>query len=200
MTDLTVTDVRSQVRDLPRNIGLPPESPRVLGSGDGNNTTFYLPTGKKMQYYSTVVPATLFLGGTSTPASNYTITPPTVVVFNAAPPAGVLVTAQFQVTLWTDTELQNYLNRNVLKYGGINDQTVLKGCTYDLIDVLLMDTELLAALQEDTWKQDPSAVINAMTKLKAMLYKDLEGGPQPGELIPYLSTSTICLPPYQPRR
>jgi hypothetical protein len=195
---VAVSDVRSQIRDLPRNIGVSPESPRAIGQGDGVTTVFYLPVGK-LQYYFTVVPATFFLGGIAASPTTYSIAASGAVTFSVAPTSGVFITSQFQLTVFTDIELTNVLTRNQ-NVPWPDDRTTLKGCTYDIIDMLLLDTERLAMLREDTWEKDPAAVINAMIQLKKSLYTDLMGGPQPGQNIPFLQTASAWRPQYVPRR
>lgn len=196
---LAISDVRSQIRDLPRAIGVAPETPRVIGVGDGINTVFYLPLGLA-QYYSTLTPAQVFVNGVAASLSTYTVASSGIVTFSAAPVSGAMITATYQVTAWTDTELTNVLARNVAQYGGVNDQTVLKGCTLDLIDQLLMNTELLAYIREDTYLRNPVAVVNALSKLKAQLMQELSKGPRPGQNIPWLQVGGFTSSAYTPRR
>src|SRR5579859_3262477 len=115
---IAVSDVRNAVQDHPRSVGVPPESPRSIGVGDGVTTIFYLPVGK-MQYYGS---AALFDNAVGIPTSNYTISSTGVVTFTTAPTTGHILTAQFQTCIWTDSELTGVLTRNQAKY--TDDQTV----------------------------------------------------------------------------
>ncbi len=196
---LAVSDVRSQIRDLPKAVGVAPETPRAIGTGDGVNTVFYLPVGST-QYYGTIKPAQVFVNGVAAGSGAYTVDPSGLVSFGIAPTAGATLTATYQVTGWNDVELSNVLTRNELKYGSLDDQTVLKGCTLDLIDQLLMNTELLAYIREDTYMRNPMAVVNALIKLKGQLMQELTKGPRPGQNIPWLQMGVSPTSSYTPRR
>jgi len=206
---VALTDVRFQIQDQPRSIGVSPESPRALGTADGATTTFYLPLGPWLQYVA--ASAQLYatpIGGTPTGiASNtYTITQQGMVTFGLAPGAdgsptavGSVIGASFQATGFADADLTNVLTRNVVKYS--SDDYVLKGCELDIINVLLANTERLAAIREAEYEKNPAAVIGALVKLKTLLATEIEGSPRPGLNVPVLMTKRMGSDrPYQPVR
>lgn len=193
---VTVSDVRSQIRDLPRNVGVQPESPRVIGNGDGTTTTFYLPVGK-YQYYGSLV---VYVNGVAISSAQYGISPSGIITFLAAPANGSVISATYQVTAWTDAELLTVLNNALAVYGGMDDRTIRKACTVDLIDQMLANTDLLSSIREDTYSKDPAAVIAALSKLKDQLNKELQAGPRPGQAVPFLSVGSVPGLPYTPKR
>jgi hypothetical protein len=204
---IALTDVRFQIQDQPRTFGAQPESPRVCGTADGNNTIFYLPLGP-LQYVAgsaALFAVTIGSAPVGISPSAYTITQQGMVTFSIAPGAGgsgittgQTIAASFQATAFADADLTNVMNRNVALYP--SDEWALKGCTLDIINVLLANTDKLAATREAEYEKDPAAVIAALVKLKDFLMDEIEGAPRPGRAQPVLMMYGRRQHPYQPVR
>ncbi|TAM90630.1 hypothetical protein EPN42_05665 [bacterium] len=204
---VAVSDVRFQIQDQPRSFGVAPESPRVIGTADGVTMIFFLPLDR-WQYVagSAQLYATPSGGSTIGIASSaYAISQQGQVVFTTAPGAsgspiasGSAIAASFQGTAFANADLANVLTRNQAKYS--DDNSVLKGCTLDMINVLLMDYERLSMTRQVEWERNPAYVVRTLQRLKADLREELEGGPRPGAAIPALLFGGVSLRPYTPQR
>jgi hypothetical protein len=208
---VSLTDVRFQIQDQPRSFGVAPESPRALGQADGAMTTFYLPLGRGLQYVagSAQLSATP-IGGTAVgiAGSAYTITQQGLVAFTAAPGSGTspaiaigsVIGAAFQATAFSDADLTGVLARAVDAYGEFGDAFVLRGCSLEIIGVLLTNVEKLALIREAEYERDPAAVIAALSKQQTELRTQLSGQPRPNQAQPALLMHGGRLRPYQPVR
>jgi hypothetical protein len=202
---IAIADIRFAIQDNPRSKGSTPESPRVLGTGDGVTAIFSLPLGQFQQYVAGS--ATLFAtatGSTQTgiDPTTWSITQQGLVTFAVAPAAGTIISAAFQVTTFADADLSNVLARNLAQYGGStnSDANVLRGCQIEILNVLLGSPDLLATIREAEWERDPAAVVAAMQKQLAELRTQIGNAPRPDASIPILTIAGPILFPYQPRR
>ncbi len=201
---VAVADVRFAIQDQPRSFGVQPESPRVLGTGDGSTMTFYLPLGQwlqlvagSLQLYATANGAT-----TGIASSAYTITQQGLITFTTPPAAAVLITASFQATGFADADLANVLARNLAQYGvGANsDANTLRGCQIEIINTLLANPDRMAAMKEAEWARDRNAVIAAYRTLLAELRTQIATPPRPDRSTPFLTAAGPTVRPYQPGR
>jgi hypothetical protein len=208
---VALSDVRFQIQDQPRSVGVAPESPRAVGTVDGQTTTFFLPIGR-LQYVagSAALYWTPAGGGSPTgvSAATYAISQQGAIIFTSAPgsgtspaiPNGSLITAAYQTTAFADADLAGVLARNVATYGASGDEYVLKACHLDIIGIKLGDVELLAAITEAEYKRDPAAVTASLQKQQGELRTQLQGQPRPGQAIPAMIMRGARVHPYQPVR
>jgi hypothetical protein len=209
---VTLAQVRSQIADRPQIY--PPASgdPEIIGFGDGTATIFGLSfenfiSGTLTVFFGTpgapgvamtfaAVSSTLYTVGTPSPGAATAATNQ-IITFAAPPATGTIVAARYQATAFSDTELQEYLTNAQLLY--TDDRTVLKGVTFDLIDVILMDQRRLEMLAQGDYKRDAAAYAAGLIKLKESLRKDLTGDPLPGKSIPQIAFATNAANRYAPR-
>jgi hypothetical protein len=212
---VTLDQVRTQVSDRAQLWPTPAEPPELLGTGDGTATIFSL-------RYENYIPGTLTVyfatppasGSGTTPSwvaqssSSYTVgSPPNptqtgannaIITFNTAPPAGKLIGARYQVTAFSDSDLEGYLTRAQLNY--TDDTSVLKRVQYDIIDVVLMDYNRLVLLAQGEFRSEPMVYAEGLKQAKAELRQDLFGGPVAGAAIPAMLIGGQITRRYQPYR
>ncbi len=210
---VTLAQVRTQIADRPQlwpNVGDPPE---LIGTGDGTSTIFSLRfenfiagtltiytapapvTGATTAW--TAVSATLYtVGGSGSPSS--TAATNAIITFATAPASGVLIGARYQSVAFSDADLSAYLSRAQAMYS--DDISVLKRCTFDLIDIILLDQRRCEMISQGDYKRDPAMYVRTLSTLKESLRKDLAGGPQPGANIPQLLVGSSPARRYGPFR
>ncbi len=213
---VTIGQARTQINDLPRLF--PPNSgtPEVIGTGDGTRTIFYLA-------HPNIVPGslTIYGGVTSTPAEGppsvtWTVVPPSdytqggtstpdttgptqaLITFASAPAANTIVGAQYMATALSDGDLGNIIALNQARY--TDDQTTLKGVSFDFIDILLTNVEALRLVRYGDYMHNSVQLGMALTKQKESLRLDLTGSPRAGKAIPALASANRVYRHYQPRR
>jgi hypothetical protein len=212
---VTIDNVRTQVSDRAQLWPAPVEPPELLGLGDGAATIFSLRyenyiAGTLTIYFATP-PAS---GSGSAPSwvaqssSSYVIgsTPnPTstgasnaIITFNTAPTAGTMIGARYQVTAFSDNDLNGYLTRAQALYS--DDLSVLKRTQYDIIDVVLMDYNRMILLAQGEFRTEPMAYAESLKQLKAELRQDLLGGPVPDAAVPAMFFGGQVTRRYQPSR
>lgn len=212
---VTVGNVRTQIGDRPQLWPTQMEPPELLGTADGVATIFSLRfenyiSGTLTVYQSTPpssgsgsVPTWTALNPTAYTVgspSNPTLTGATnaIVTFNSPPAAGTLIGARYQVTAFSDDDLNGYLTRAQELYS--DDLSVLKRVQYDIIDVVLMDYERMTLLAQGEYRREPATYAEALKQIKAELRTDLSGGPVAGAAIPQMSIGQQIAGRYQPLR
>lgn len=213
---VTLAQARTQINDVPRVYPPASASPEVIGQGDGVTTVFYLS-------HANIVPNSLsvFSGTSSTPAegppsitwagvpaSSYTqggtstpeTTGPTqaLITFASAPASGNIIGVRYMATVLNDGDLSAYISRNQLRYP--DDQTTLKGISFDFLDVLLTNIEALKLHRYGDYMENSMQLVMALTKQKESLRIDLTGNPRAGSAIPAFMSGTRTYRHYQPRR
>ncbi len=213
---VTLAQARTQINDVPRVYPPASSTPEVIGTGDGVTTVFYLA-------HANIVPSSLsvFLGTTSTPpegppsitwsgvaSTSYTqggtstpeTTGPTqaLITFTTAPASGTIVGVRYMATALSDADLNAYVARNQTRY--TDDQTTLKGISYDFLDVLLTNVEALKLHRYGEYMHNAMQLVMALTKQKESLRLDLTGSPRAGKAIPALASANRVYRHYQPRR
>ncbi len=213
---VTIAQARTQINDLPRLY--PPNSgtPEVIGTGDGTRTVFYLAhpniiagsltisfgttstpaEGPPTVTWTVVSPSDYTQGGTSTPDT----TGPTqaLITFSVAPAANTIVGAQYMATALSDGDLNAIVARNQARY--TDDQTTLKGVSFDFLDILLTNVEALRLVRYGDYMHNSVQLGMALTKQKESLRLDLTGSPRAGKAIPAFAAANRSYRHYQPRR
>jgi hypothetical protein len=202
---VAVSDVRFVIQDQPRSYGgasgSAGESPRYMGAGDNNNTTFYLPLDGTLQFVlGSEVIYMMALGGApvSVAKSAYTISQQGLVMFNTPPAGGTILTVSFQATVFADADLATVLADNVTTYG--DDRYVKWGCQLDIIDILLTNPAKLARLREAEYEKDPTAVLRGLKDWRDSMQRKIESGIRPGRSAPVLMVAGPTIRNYQPGR
>lgn len=214
---VTIAQARAQISDSPRVYPPASASPEVIGQGDGVTTVFYLAhpniiAGSLSVFFGTVAagasgepPTTTWtgvalsdytVGGTST--SETTGPTQSLITFTAAPTSGVMVAARYMATVLSDGDLNLIIGYNQTKY--VNDQTTLKGISYDWLDILLGNPESLKLVRYGEYMQNGSMLSRSLVMQKNALFKDLEGGPVAGKVVPAMASANRQYTHYQPRR
>ncbi len=213
---MTIAQARAQINDVPRVYPPASTSPEVVGQGDGVTTIFYLA-------HPNVVPnsLTVFFGTTSTPtegppsitwtgvpSSSYTqggtstseTTGPTqaLITFNVAPAATDIVAVRYMATVLSDGDLGNIVTLNQQRY--TDDQTTLKGISFDFIDILLTNVDALKLQRYGDYMSNAAQLAASLSKQKESLRKDLTGNPRAGSAIPAFASANRNYRHYQPRR
>ena len=213
---VTLAQARTQIHDGPRVFPPPNATPEVLGVGDGVTTIFYLAhanivSGSLTVFFGTLStptegpPSTTWTG---VPASDYTqggastpeTTGPTqaLITFGTAPAAGTIVGARYMATALSDADLLLMLGYNQARYP--DDQTVLKGLSFDFIDVLLSNVEALRLHRYGDYMTNAMQLVAGLQKQKESLRTDLTGNPRAGSAIPSFQAANRIYHHYQPRR
>lgn len=120
-----------------------------------------------------------------------------VITFLTAPASGVLIGQRSQVTAFSDSDLTNYLGY-AESYGYPDDNLTLKRVHFDIIPVILGDQRRLQVLSEGAFKTDPSVYAAQLTRVRAELAADLEGGPLPQTAIPQFGVVSNAARRYTP--
>jgi hypothetical protein len=188
---VSVYDVREYLNDTPRPWPAIAGVYDDMGLGDGANTSFFVT-------YPNVVPSSLRISfGTVAQVGSvvrmvWTVQAPTTytqqgqqITFASAPAVNTAIGAQYLATAFSDTALQKILTNNAGKYD--TDQTIMKGCLYDYLDVLLTDIDRLKLVRYSDYASDARHVVQAISAQKKDLREDLEGGPRPGRQIPTIA-------------
>ena len=103
-----------------------------------------------------------------------------------APAPGVLMSSRYQASPISDAYLQNIIDRNTARYG--DEQTVLKGCMNDWIDILLTNPELFKLTRYADYQNDATRLVQQFSAAKQQLQAELEGAPRAGKAIPFNAT------------
>lgn len=211
---VTLSQIRTQIADRPQIYPPYNTDPELIGVADGVATIFslqfenYIPgtltvytapaPSAGAQTTFTAISASQYVVGSPGGGVNATNATNAIITFVAAPAAGTLVAARYQATAFSDADLQVYLAQNQAKYS--DDQSIKKGCQFDLIDAILMDQRRLEMLAQGDDRKDRSAYINGLLKIKEALRKDLSGDPTPGKSTPALIIGSSPAGRYQPLR
>lgn len=212
---LSIAQLRSQIADRPQTWPPMVQPPELIGQSDGVATIFSLrfenfipgtltilttplPTSDVLAAWTAISPSAYTVGAPD-PGPDSTGATNALITFNAAPAAGLLVGARYQVVAFSDAEISDLLTSALALYGG-NDQLVRKAVQYDAIDRILMDQDRLTVLTEGTYKRDPQAFLNGLIKLKAALRTDLEGMPVAGTSVPTAAIAISTPRRYGPMR
>ncbi|GAC1309407.1 MAG: hypothetical protein NVSMB19_23120 [Vulcanimicrobiaceae bacterium] len=185
---LALNDVRFYVNDAPRVYPPNNVSPEMIGQGDGGTTLFFI-SYPNVQVGSLAISfGTLVTQGTEQvqqlagqPTSAYALNGQ-MVSFAIAPPAGTTVFARYTASAFSDVDLRGIMNRNAAIY--VDDRLTLKGCLYDVLDILVTDIDRLKLTRYADYISSAIHVIQTLDAVKTNLRIDLEGGPRPGKQIP----------------
>jgi hypothetical protein len=212
---ITVANVRTAIGDRPQLWPAPGSPPELMGQADGVRTIFSIryenyidgtltvyeatapPSSSGETAVWTAVDPSLYVVG-STPNPTSTGATNAIITFNAAPDAGTFIGGGYQVTAFSDDDLNGYLTRAQALYS--DDASVLKRAQFDIIDALLMDYNRLYLLAQGEYRTDPASYAASLKQLKAELRKDLTGDPVPGSSSPAMLIGNVVTRRYQPFR